>query len=109
MLWITLPTRTPPVETVSTSGQAHSRCPGIGRAESQSIIWPLRLDGVPNGSAQGFHYERTGGNALRIGFSSGLVAGYCVVLFGWVAYTNLVNLRDLEGALRCRSLSFSRR
>ena len=33
-----------------------------------------------------------------LGFLLGLVAGYCVVLFGWVAYTNLVNVRDFEGA-----------
>jgi hypothetical protein len=26
------------------------------------------------------------------------VAGYCIVLFGWVAYTNLVHVRDFEGA-----------
>ncbi len=32
------------------------------------------------------------------GFLIGLVAGYCIVLFGWVAYTNLVDFRDFEGA-----------
>jgi hypothetical protein len=32
------------------------------------------------------------------GFLLGLVAGYCIVLFGWVAYTNLVRFRDFEGA-----------
>ena len=33
-----------------------------------------------------------------LGFLFGLVVGYSVVLFGWVAYTNLVNVRDFEGA-----------
>ncbi len=33
-----------------------------------------------------------------LGFFLGLVAGYCVVLFGWMAYTNLANVRDFEGA-----------
>jgi hypothetical protein len=33
-----------------------------------------------------------------LGFLLGLAVGYGVVLFGWVAYTNLVNVRDLEGS-----------
>ena len=33
-----------------------------------------------------------------LGFFLGLVAGYCVVLFGWVAYTGVANVRDFEGA-----------
>ena len=33
-----------------------------------------------------------------LGFFLGLVAGYCVVLFGWVAYTNLANVRNFEVA-----------
>jgi hypothetical protein len=33
-----------------------------------------------------------------VGFLFGLVAGYFIVLFGWVAYTNLVGVRDFEGA-----------
>ena len=33
-----------------------------------------------------------------LGFFLGLVAGYCVVLFGWMAYTNLAMFRDFEGA-----------
>ena len=32
------------------------------------------------------------------GFVLGLVGGYCIVLFGWVAYTNLIHIRDFEGA-----------
>jgi hypothetical protein len=32
------------------------------------------------------------------GFVLGAVIGYCAVLFGWVAYTNLVGYRDFEGA-----------
>lgn len=32
------------------------------------------------------------------GFALGAVIGYCVVLFGWVGYTNLVGYRDFEGA-----------
>jgi hypothetical protein len=32
------------------------------------------------------------------GFVLGAAIGYCVVLFGWVAYTNLVDYRDFEGA-----------
>jgi heme O synthase-like polyprenyltransferase len=33
-----------------------------------------------------------------LGFILGLVAGYCALLFGWVAYTNLINVRDFECA-----------
>jgi hypothetical protein len=33
-----------------------------------------------------------------LGFVLGLIAGYCIVLFGWVAYTNLVHVSDFEGA-----------
>jgi hypothetical protein len=33
-----------------------------------------------------------------VGFVLGLAAGYCGVLFGWVAYTNLVAVGDFEGA-----------
>ena len=33
-----------------------------------------------------------------LGFCLGLVAGYCAVLFGWVAYTNLVGSNQFEGA-----------
>jgi hypothetical protein len=32
------------------------------------------------------------------GFLLGLVAGYCIVLFGWVAYTNIVHVSNFEGA-----------
>ncbi len=32
------------------------------------------------------------------GFLLGLVAGYCIILFGWVGYTNLVGVNDFEGA-----------
>jgi len=32
------------------------------------------------------------------GFIAGLVIGYCIVLFGWVALTNLAAVRDFEGA-----------
>jgi hypothetical protein len=32
-----------------------------------------------------------------LGFIGGLVLGYCVVLFGWVAYTNLFDVSDLGG------------
>jgi hypothetical protein len=32
------------------------------------------------------------------GFVLGLVAGYCLVLFGWVAWTNVAGFRDFEGA-----------
>jgi hypothetical protein len=32
------------------------------------------------------------------GFIAGLVIGYCIVLFGWVALTNVVAVRDFEGA-----------
>jgi hypothetical protein len=33
-----------------------------------------------------------------LGFVLGLIAGYCIVLFGWVAYTNLAHVSDFEGA-----------
>jgi hypothetical protein len=33
-----------------------------------------------------------------LGFMLGLVVGYCIVLFGWVAYTNFVDVSDFEGA-----------
>ena len=33
-----------------------------------------------------------------LGLIGGLVAGYCIVLFGWVAYTNIAAARDFEGA-----------
>jgi len=33
-----------------------------------------------------------------LGFLLGLVAGYCAVLFGWVAYTNLLGSHHFEGA-----------
>jgi hypothetical protein len=33
-----------------------------------------------------------------IGFIGGLVLGYCAVLFGWVAYTNIFDVGDLGGA-----------
>ena len=32
------------------------------------------------------------------GLIAGLVVGYCIILFGWVAYTNVVAHRDFEGA-----------
>jgi hypothetical protein len=32
------------------------------------------------------------------GLAIGLVAGYCLVLFGWVAYTNIVRVSNFEGA-----------
>ncbi len=32
------------------------------------------------------------------GFLFGLVAGYCIILFGWVGYTSLVRVNDFEGA-----------
>jgi len=35
---------------------------------------------------------------LVLGFLLGLVAGYCAVLFGWVAYTNLLGSHHFEGA-----------
>lgn len=37
--------------------------------------------------------------AAWLGFFGGLVAGYCAVLFGWVAYTNLFDVFDREGAM----------
>ena len=40
------------------------------------------------------------------GFVLGIVAGYCTVLFGWVAYTNLVHVRDFEGAASMGVASF---
>jgi len=33
-----------------------------------------------------------------IGFIGGLVLGYCAVLFGWVAYTEMFDVGDLGGA-----------
>ena len=33
-----------------------------------------------------------------LGFVLGLVAGYGIVLFGWVGYTNVVHVTDFEGA-----------
>ena len=33
------------------------------------------------------------------GFLLGLVAGYCVILFTWVGYTNLVRVNGFEGAV----------
>jgi hypothetical protein len=32
-----------------------------------------------------------------LGFIGGLVLGYCIVLFGWVAYTDLFDVADLGG------------
>jgi hypothetical protein len=32
-----------------------------------------------------------------LGFIGGLIAGYCVVLFGWVAYTSIVDVSDMGG------------
>jgi hypothetical protein len=32
-----------------------------------------------------------------LGFIGGLVLGYCIVLFGWVTYTNLFDVGDLGG------------
>ena len=32
-----------------------------------------------------------------LGFIGGLIAGYCIVLFGWVAYTNIANVSDMGG------------
>lgn len=32
------------------------------------------------------------------GFVGGVIAGYCVVLFGWIAYTELFDILDREGA-----------
>ena len=32
------------------------------------------------------------------GFIAGLVVGYCAVLFGWVALTNVVTVSHFEGA-----------
>jgi hypothetical protein len=32
-----------------------------------------------------------------IGFICGLALGYCAVLFGWVAYTDIFNVADLGG------------
>ncbi len=33
-----------------------------------------------------------------LGFVVGLIVGYCLVLFGWVALSNIVRVRDFEGA-----------
>lgn len=32
-----------------------------------------------------------------VGFVLGAVAGYCAVLFGWVAYSNMVSVADTSG------------
>jgi hypothetical protein len=32
-----------------------------------------------------------------LGFIGGMVLGYCIVLFGWVTYTNLFDVADLGG------------
>ncbi len=32
------------------------------------------------------------------GFLLGIITGYCTILFGWIAYTNLVQVNDFEGA-----------
>jgi len=32
-----------------------------------------------------------------LGFIGGLIAGYCIVLFGWVAYTNIADVSDMGG------------
>ena len=32
-----------------------------------------------------------------LGFIGGLIAGYCVVLFGWVAYTTIADVSDMGG------------
>ena len=42
--------------------------------------------------------ETEGLCALLVDLLLGLVAGYCVILFTWVGYTNLVRVNDFEGA-----------
>ena len=37
------------------------------------------------------------------GFLFGLVTGYCIVLFGWVGYTNVVSVNDFKALRRWRS------
>jgi hypothetical protein len=32
-----------------------------------------------------------------LGFIAGLILGYCAVLFGWVAYTNIADVSDMGG------------
>lgn len=32
-----------------------------------------------------------------LGFIGGLIAGYCLILFGWVAYTNIADVSDMGG------------
>jgi hypothetical protein len=32
-----------------------------------------------------------------LGFIGGLIAGYCIVLFGWVAWTNIADVSDMGG------------
>jgi hypothetical protein len=32
-----------------------------------------------------------------LGFIGGLILGYCAVLFGWVAYTNIADVSDMGG------------
>lgn len=34
-----------------------------------------------------------------LGFIGGLVLGYCVILFGWIAYTNIFDVFDREGGM----------
>jgi hypothetical protein len=41
-----------------------------------------------------------------VGLVLGLAAGYCIVLFGWVAYTNLVHVSDFEGAASMQVVFF---
>jgi hypothetical protein len=40
------------------------------------------------------------------GLIAGLIAGYCTVLFGWVAYSNIAAIRDFEGAAAMRVAFF---
>jgi hypothetical protein len=37
--------------------------------------------------------------ARLVGFIGGLILGYCIVLFGWVAYTNLFDVIDRDGGM----------
>jgi TRAP-type C4-dicarboxylate transport system permease small subunit len=32
-----------------------------------------------------------------LGFIGGLIAGYCIILFGWVAYTTIADVSDMGG------------
>jgi hypothetical protein len=32
-----------------------------------------------------------------LGFIGGLMLGYCAILFGWVAYTNIADVSDMGG------------